>query len=212
VGCGDGYSTINVAQVISNAHFLGIDYAQNMVGNAERNLSRFPNLKDRVSFRAGDVTQLHEIAEVAFFDFVISDRCLINLSSIENQSLAISQIARCLKPGGYYIAIENFVEGQQNLNAARASVGLPLIEIRWHNLFFKEREFILMSELFFENVSFDDFSSTYYFATRVIYSALCKMRGEEPDYNHEIHQFAGDLPCVGQFSPIRKVVLQRKFS
>jgi hypothetical protein len=115
-----------------------------------------------------------------------------------------------LKPQGYYLAVENFVEGHDAMNRARQAVGLPEIPVRWHNLYFEEKSFRIMAEPFFENITFKDFSSSYYFATRVIYSALCMMRGEKVDYNHEIHQFAPRLPWIGQFSPIRMAVLRRK--
>jgi len=65
-------------------------------------------------------------------------------------------------------------------------------------------------EPFFDIVEVKDFSSTYYFATRVIYSKMCQMRMEEPDYHHEIHQLAVQLPWTGKFSPIRMVVMRRK--
>ena len=71
--------------------------------------------------------------------------------------------------------------------------------MRWHNLYFREAEFAAPAAPFFDEITFKDFSSSYYFATRVIYSGMCKMRGEEPDYEHEIHQLAVTLPWTGQF-------------
>jgi hypothetical protein len=44
----------------------------------------------------------------------------------------------------------------------------------------------------------------------VIYAAMCQMRGETPDYHHEIHQLAVKLPWIGQFSPVRMAVMRRK--
>jgi hypothetical protein len=38
------------------------------------------------------------------------------------------------------MAIENFVEGQKNMNALRR-LSLPDIPVRWHNLFFRESDF-----------------------------------------------------------------------
>jgi hypothetical protein len=53
--------------------------------------------------------------------------------------------------------------------------------VRWHNLYFDRSEFEEMVEPFFADVEFKDFAISYYFATRVIYSAMCRMRGETPD-------------------------------
>lgn len=210
VGCGDGYSTLRVAEFMPNLSFLGVDYSENMIRLAHERLDSQPELKDRVRFIVGDVTDLGQTCGDSMFHVVVSDRCLINLESIESQSHAISQIAEHTEAGGYYIAIENFIEGHENMNSARRSVGLPEIPIRWHNLYFKGSEFVSIVQRFFEILEFKDFSSSYYFATRIIYSKMCQMRGENPDYKHEIHQLAPHLPWIGQFSPIRMVVLRRK--
>ncbi len=210
VGCGDGDTTIKVAQEISEAMFLGVDYCRNMVGIAKKRLRKFPELESRVNFEVVDVLELDRFFRNRDFPFVLSDRCLINLESNQHQAEAIRQIARITVPGGYYIAIENFLEGHENMNQARKLVGLPEIPVRWHNVYFSEREFLEMIHPYFENVELKDFTSSYYFATRVIYSAACQMRGEEPDYDHEIHRLAPKLPAIGNFSPIRLSVLRRK--
>lgn len=209
VGCGDGYSTLKIAEALPGVSFLGIDYADNMIGTALGRLESHNDLANRVAFKIGDVMVLDQACGNSIYDAVISDRCLINLDSFANQSHAIGEIARHTKSGGYYIAIENFVEGHDQMNRARHAVGLPEIAINWHNLYFKEPEFVQSARRFFENTVFKDFSSSYYFATRVIYSAMCQMHGEEPDYEHDIHKVAVRLPWMGQFSPIRMVVLRR---
>jgi hypothetical protein len=67
-----------------------------------------------------------------------------------------------------------------------------------------------MAATHFDEVNISDFSSSYYFATRVIYSKMCQMRSEKPDYDHDIHRLAIDLPDAGCFSPIRVAVLRKK--
>lgn len=210
VGCGDGYTTLHVAQELGNLFFLGVDYSENMIRSARQRLAAEAGLRERVSFKVGDATNLEESCGHDKFEIVTTDRCLINLPSLDAQQQAIAQIAERTKPGGYYIAIENFTEGQNSMNVMRRAVGLPDIPVRWHNLFFNEADFVAAAEPFFTEINFKDFSSSYYFATRVIYSAMCQMRGEQPDYQHEIHQLAVKLPWNGQFSPIRMVTLRRR--
>jgi len=212
IGCGDGYSTLRVAREFPQHKFLGVDYSENMINTACGRLNEAEDvqLKNRVNFIVGDATQLGEVCGDKKFDAVSSFRCLINLESFEKQADAIRQIADHLKSKGHYVAIENFVEGNENLNNARRIFDLPEIPVRWHNLYFKENEFVKVAEQHFESITFKDFSSSYYFATRVVYSAMCKMRNEEPDYNHEIHQLAVKLPWTGQFSPIRMVLLRKE--
>lgn len=95
------------------------------------------------------------------------------------------------------------------MNAMRRAVGLPEIPVRWHNLYFDQDFFVKKVESYFERMEFKELSSSYYFATRVIYSAMCQMRGESPTDRHEIHQLAVKLPWFGRFSPIMMVVLRK---
>jgi SAM-dependent methyltransferase len=209
VGCGDGYSSLRIAAALPYLRIRGIDYSEAMIRLALANLEDAPGARERVSFSVGDVTALDRSESDSTYSVALSDRCLINLESYDSQRTAVAQIAHRLRPGGWYVAIENFLEGQQELTEARRAVGLPEIPIRWHNLFFDEASFRRACEPFFSDIEIVDFSSSYYFATRVIYSGMCAMRGEEPDYRHEIHRLAIRLPWVGRFSPIRMAVMRR---
>lgn len=212
IGCGDGYSTLKIAQAMPSLNLLGIDYSEGMVKVARERLESQSELKRQVSFSVGDILQLEQVCGDSVYDIVLTDRCLINLDSHDRQSQAIAQIAEHTRPGGFYVAIENFIEGHKNMNEARRAVDLPEIPIRWHNLYFEESEFLRSAKPFFGEIVFRDFSSSYYLATRVIYSAMCQMRGETLQYRHEIHQLAVKLPWIGQFSPIRLAILHRKSS
>jgi len=209
LGCGDGYSTLKLAEKFLDMDFLGVDYSSNMIKTASLQLESKPEIKNHVKFLVGDATEIAKVCSYPF-ELVITDRCLINLDSLPLQEKAILQISKILKKGGYYLAIENFIEGQENMNKARSSIGLKEIPMRWHNLFFKQDEFVNAVKDHFEIKMWKDFSSSYYFATRLVYSKMCQMKGEDPDYRHEIHQLAINLPWIGQFSPIRMVVLKKK--
>ncbi len=209
IGCGDGYSTLRVAQKVSNAEVLGIDYSTKMIDNAKGNLLNFLGLENKITFKVGDVTKIEEVVSEEKFDFVITDRCLINLTTSQAQYDSIKKIYRILKPDGFYLAIENFNEGQTELNKARAAVGLNKIKIRWHNNFFNQKEFLQQMHDIFSDIQLEEFSSAYYFATRVIYSKYCQIKNEEPDYEHEIHRLAVDLPSYGSYSPIKLAVLKK---
>lgn len=208
VGCGNGYSTLRVAEALPGVRFAGVDFSEQMIESANRLLASRPDLADRVSFSVGDATDLSGAPKDV--DAVITDRCLINLETLERQALAIRRIAERLRPGGHYVAIENFVEGHDEMNRLREAVGLAAIPVRWHNRFFTEQEFCRAAGPWFEAPRFWEFSSSYYFATRVIYAAMCRMRGEEPDYDHEIHRLAVRIPPAGAMSPIRMATLTRR--
>ena len=210
IGCGDGYSTLKIAELVPHVKFVGIDYSANMIEQAQESGRQSREAGSRVEFLVGDATKLAESAVEHAYDLVLTDRCLINLDSAEMQCRVINQIAYANRLGGYYLAVENFIETHENMNVARRAMQLPEIPVRWHNLYFREPDFVAAVEPFYEQITFKDFASSYYFATRVIYSAMCRINGEEPDYHHEINQLAINLPWVGKFSPTRMVVSQRK--
>lgn len=214
LGCGDGYTTLNIANNLnSNYTFLGLDYSEEMIQNANNNLKKFTNLKNDIKFDIADATKIKSIIDEKFngqkFDIIITDRCLINIPSVEKQYDTIKQISECLNENGVYIAIENFVETNNNFNDLRKKFNLEEIPVRWHNFFFEENEFLSQTKKYFNAVEFRDFSSSYYLATRIIYSAICQIEKKEPDYNHEINKLALNLPCMGNFSPIRLIILKK---
>ncbi|HUI93308.1 MAG TPA: class I SAM-dependent methyltransferase [Chitinivibrionales bacterium] len=209
-GCGDGYSTLRIAQKFPNIRFVGVDYSSNMIKAARHSLEDSKNDFFNVKFRIGNVEKLVTIFRGNKFDAIITDRCLINLDSAKRQYDAIRQIESLLKPGGHFIAIENFINGQNAMNKMRSVMGLSEIPVRWHNLFFLEDEFCKKVKRLFESVRFCNFSSSYYFATRVIYSSMCQMRDEKPDYSHDIHKLAVRLPWLGDVSPIKMVIMKKK--
>ncbi len=210
LGCGDGYSTVSLAAAFPGVCFIGIDWSEEMLALAEKKLLAQPNLLGRVSFRLGNMRCLSSSLQADRFEVFLTMRSIINITSSEEQYDTISQIAEHLKAGGYYFGIENFMQGQNNFNRLRVTMGLPEIPVRWHNHFFDEEEFLAEVSKFFDSVVIDSFLSSYYLATRVIYSAGCHLMGEEPDYFHPIHQTAGQLPVIGDFCPIKLASMRRK--
>lgn len=207
LGCGDGYTTIGIASKILDAEFIGVDYSANMISNAnERLLKESAKIKKRMKFVVADATNIPEYFTKEEFDVVVSSRCLINLKSSKQQYKSIADIAGILKKGGSYISAENFEEGNRELNKLRKQMGLNEIPVRWHNLFFKEKTYLQKTKTLFNKVELYNFSSSYYYATRVIYSKFCQLKNVTPDYHHEIHKLAIDLPAQGNFSPIKLVI------
>jgi ubiquinone/menaquinone biosynthesis C-methylase UbiE len=210
LGCGDAYATVGLAAAFPTLRFIGLDSSEEMLALAEKILLAQSGLLERVSFRLGDMRYLSTTLQADRFEVFLTVRSLINLTSSAEQYNVLTQIAEHLRPGGYYFGIENFMRGQNNFNRLRVAMGLPPIPVRWHNHFFDEEEFVREVGKNFDSVVIDNFSSSYYLATRIIYSAGCHSIGEEPDYFHPIHQTAGQLPVIGDFSPIKLVSMRRK--
>ena len=211
LGCGDGHATVSVAAAFPTLRFIGIDWSDDMLALARQRCSAHAGLAERMSFRQGDMRSVSDALKGEKLEAFLTSRSLINLMYSDEQYGAIEQIAEHLKPGGYYFGIENFMQGQRNFNALRVAMGLPEIPVRWHNHFFDEQEYTARTAKLFDSLEFESFLSSYYLATRVIYSAGCHLMGEEPDYFHPIHRTAGQLPVIGDFCPIKLVSMRRKF-
>lgn len=208
LGCGDGFTTISIAREFKNIRFLGVDYSENMIANANLRLKNETDLKlkTRIEFKIGDATKINKQFANETFDIVLSSRCLINLTSSKQQYDTIEQISKIIKKKGVYISSENFEDGSAELNNLRDKMGLPKIPVRWHNKFFNLNDYLDQTKRFFKNVEIINFSSSYYYATRVIYSKYCQMINIPPNYYHEIHKLSIDLPPVGNYSPIKLVI------
>jgi ubiquinone/menaquinone biosynthesis C-methylase UbiE len=205
VGCGDGLTTMRCAKDNQSTKFVGFDYSENMIKNAILN-ARCHDLSN-VSFCVGDVV---EGVCAQGVDLIYTTRCLINLGGWDSQMVALSHIHDSLSPGGTFVMIENFIEGQNLFNSVRQDFGLPIIPIRDHNTFFsRETLFNYMSKTF-SIVNEVNISSSYYLVSRVIYSRISSSEGLTPDYNDIHHQLAANLPFAGEFGPVRAVTFQKK--
>jgi len=208
LGCGDGFTTISVANKINGCKLLGVDYSDNMIAIASSRLKKEVDSKliKRVEFITGDAMTIGKQFKKETFDIILSSRCLINLNSSNQQYRTIRQISEIMKRNGIYISIENFEDGHKELNDLRKQMGLSEISVRWHNLYFKPEDYLNKTRKIFKSVEICNFSSSYYYATRVIYSKYCQMKNISPDYLHEIHKLSIDLPSSGNYSPVKLVI------
>ncbi len=199
VGCGNGYTTLEIAKAFPASEVIGVDYSPKMIEEANKQV--IPN----VEFFDGDVLSLsrHKEIGVQKFDVVVSTRCLINLPNWDEQKVAILEMRKMLKPDGRLILVENVQEGLDNLNSVRATFGLDPISVRWHNRylsqvevgkFMEEIKGHLLTVEYVENIG-----NSYYLASRVLYAAICKEQGVEPEYDNPINKFAAKLPTMGEF-------------
>lgn len=209
IGCGDGFSTINIFKSFPNCKFLGGDYSEEMIKSAKALLERNKIKSRNIRFEILDVLDLSSLNQR--FDVVISDRCIINLPNERLQKKAIKEIAGILKKRGYYIMVENFIEGHKIMNELRKRVGLKEIPIRWHNTYLTEKFLYNFLPRYFKFVNIKNISSIYYLITRVVYSKLCQIEEREPDYDHPIYKIAVDLDeCIGNYGPVNLIVLKKK--
>jgi ubiquinone/menaquinone biosynthesis C-methylase UbiE len=193
VGCGPGVALRDYA---SNRRIraCGIDYSENMIEAARRNLAETaPELG--VEFEVASVTELpYGDGE---FDVVTSHRCLMALLEWERQQEALRDIHRVLKPGGTLVLMEGTFEGIDRLNEYRRRFGLSEIDPggrdRLLTLKFHETELLEFVEPLYELLRIQRFGM-YYFLTRIVQPLL--VAPDPPSYDHRLNEVAKEIARV----------------
>jgi SAM-dependent methyltransferase len=205
IGCGDALTTAKLAKELPETSFVGCDYSENMIRNAARNIERLGVSNLQVSI--ADVT---ESVPGGLFDLAYTTRCLINLPTWDLQLAALDRIADCLKEGGHYAMIENFIEGQRAFNELRLEFGLEPIAVRDHNNFFNIGQIRDKLKGKFDLIESLNISSSYYLISRLVYSKICQLNNVEPDYLDPHHEWGARLPFSGEYGPVRLMLWQKK--
>ena len=212
IGCGNGYTLQQLAEMHANTSFHGMDFSDDLLAIAAKRKIH------NGSFSQGDVRHLE--FEDASFDIVYTERCLINLLSWQDEQKGLGEINRILKKGGFYFMVESFTDGFENLNKARNELGLNSIPVAHHNLYFNKELFMQFVSPFFkvvdaaglgtiENTALQpNFLSSHYFSARVLHPLLTK--GDQNLKNTEFVKFLSFLPPSGNYAPIQAYILQKK--
>lgn len=205
IGCGNGYTAEQVVKQLSVEKLTCIDFCEDFIEIAKKR-----NLKN-VDFKIGDVLNLG--FDDDSFDIVYDERCLINLDSWEKQQKALNEVRRVLKVGGVFLMIEAFTDGLDNLNEARKVVGLDPIPQPYFDLFFDKNKFLQFIKDKFEDFSVEhqnneNFLSSYYFGSRVLYPSLIAGK-KELVYNNKFVEFFKHLPCYGNYSYVQMFALKK---
>ena len=206
VGCGNGETLIKLAQQ-NGCTGVGVDFSEMMIASA-REAAKASGLDDKLTFQVCAAPGLP--SSLGEFDYVITERSLINLDSLNTQHKAFLEIMSHVKHGGHYLMIESSIQGLERSNELRSILGLERIDPPWHNVFIDESAVPdwATSEYTLEEVV--PFSSTYHFLSRVVYAGLAKDSGEQLRYDSEINMLACKLPPIGDFGPVRLWLWRRK--
>jgi len=193
VGCGNGFTAIEIARRYQ-VEIVGLDYAPKMI-DAAIEAAEKAGLKDRLEFRIADIQDLPD--DLGRFNLVYGERVLINLQEWSTQLSALRTISRLLEPDGRYVMCESSQDGLDTINRYRESAGLDAISSPWHNRYLRDEEVQTadLHDLCLDETN--DFSSTYYFLSRVVNAWLAHREGREPSYDAEVNQLATLLPSFG---------------
>lgn len=186
VGCGPGVALLAYAGQ-RDVEAFGIDYAENMVAFARKNVESFK--KRKITIEHASVTDLP--FPDATFDVVTSHRCLMALLDWEKQKHALAEIARVLKPGGTLVLMEGTLDGIERLNNWRVRFGLSEIDAagrdRLITLKFREAELLAYVRQIYELQRIQRWGM-YYFITRIVQPLL--VAPEKPSYDHKLNEVA----------------------
>jgi SAM-dependent methyltransferase len=204
VGCGNGYSTFKFADKYPDAHILGIDYSEAMISTAKAIRGK----RSRPWFMVGDVRD--SLEQSYKYNAIVTERCLINLASWEEQQAAILNLKSVLRRGGRLILVENMINGLNSLNRLRDLVDLPTIPERWHNLYMELSDTLDFLGRHFTIRAVHNIGNLYYILSRVLYAKIAAMQGKEPRYDHPINAIASMLPSFvnGRYSPNYLIVCE----
>jgi len=111
-GCGRGLLAIQVAKYFSkNGHVVGVDIwnqqdlSNNSVQETVKN-TQIEGVADRVDIQTGNICDLSY--DDGVFDVVVSSFVVHNVSEYEDRMIALSEMMRVLKPGGYLLVQDIF--------------------------------------------------------------------------------------------------------
>ena len=200
IGCGNGYTSIEIANAF-DVEILSFDYSKKMIDFANNLLRESKNLhlKDKVKFQVFDIRELKDLK--GKFDIIITERVLINLDSFDEQIKAINNISSKLKKGGLFLMCESSIDGLNNINTERIKFDLDHIEMPWHNNYIDDKKLnSKIDNIDLKLIETNNFSSTYYFLSRIIYANYAKVNNEDIKYDSLINKMSIKLPSLGNFS------------
>ena len=204
IGCGNGAASIEISK-IKTLDLTSIDDNEEMIKLAKKQPTN--EIKGKIQFQRLNVLNL-EFQET--HDNIFSIRCIVNLMIWEDQKKALQKMAKAVKKGGKLILLEAFSDGLNELNQARKELGLENIPPAYHNLHLnKELVIPHLQENNMNLIKEDNFLSSYYFGSRILYPALAKANNVEIVKNSKIDKFFSYFAPIGNFSHIKILAFQK---
>ena len=177
-GCGEGEGTLVYAQN-NNVVVHAADFSNTRLEKARERLSHLPNVKLMQVDFLSDYTIDND------YDYIVSQRFLINLMEWELQKKVILDLVKHLKVGGKLLMLEGSEDGVKQLNTIRGFFDLDPIPVKWHNLFFKNdmlENFLHLNNL---RIVERDGLGEYFFLTRGIRPYFDKELNWDSDFNEK---------------------------
>jgi len=175
-GCGEGEGTV-VYSAIPGVLVHACDFSETRLAMAREKLTG----RDNVLLKQVDFLKKH-VCDLDY-DFIISQRFLINLTEWPLQQRVLLALMNHLKPGGRLLMLEGSQQGVNSLNELRSSLGLEPIPVKWHNLFFDDDLLTGFMQQNNYNLIEQDGLGTYFMLTRGIRPILDSNLDWDSEFN-----------------------------
>ena len=208
IGCGNGVLLKKLIKKKKVKYYLGTDFVKELIDRNKKKIKR-----KNIDFDQLDMTVVKSDTFNKKFDYIISKRAVQNVLSQKLQLKAIDKLGIFLKKNGLMLLMESSRTAQKNLNRYRKIFNLHKIVPPWHNLFLDDN---LIKKHKFKNVKLikiENFSSSFYFITRIIYAAYAKMKNKKVDFINPLNLIATSIDSKilkEDFSQIKIYIFKKK--
>lgn len=189
VGCGNGFNCSWVATNFPDTTVTGVDYIPEMIEAARKRQADDGIPAQRLSYAVDDALTLANVGGT--YDIVFTNRCLINLNTLDLQRQALHRLCEKVAPGGYVMLIENSAEARARQDALRQAVGLPTRPIDTFNTFIHDGD--IEKVLTERGFAIDECQTISSLHDLVLYVLLPMINGGTVDYEHPIIEAAARL-------------------
>ena len=191
VGCGNGYNCFLLSELLPTFHFTGIDYVSRMIENAKKIKSDNLTKYQQTTFQTGDILDLENNRSIDdTYHIVFTDRCIINLNTMDAQLKAADQLSKKVEQNGYLLILENFKQSYERQQDCRIAAGLSKRVPDAYNLFIDGAVFIPHVKKSMDLICVDDFGSLH---DLLLYILLPMIHNGNIMYNHPLVQAVADF-------------------
>ena len=204
-GCGEAEGTL-VYSSIPGTVIHAVDFSETRLQKARERLVGRENVMCKQVDFLGEYQLDHD------YDVIVSQRFLINLMEWRLQQKVLLDLASMLNPGGRLLMLEGSRQGVDSLNEFRAAFDLEPIPVKWHNLFFDDRELVdFMREHGYQLIT-EDGLGTYFLLTRGIRPVFEQTLNWDSGFNRRAAAPSTDalLQLGPKFSRLKLWVFQKQ--
>ena len=208
VGCGNGVLLKKLIKKKKIKYYLGTDFVKELVDQNKKFIK-----KKNIHFDQLDMTLIKPNTFSKKFDYIISKRAVQNVLSRKLQLRSIDNMGNFLKKNGLMFLMESSLTAQKNINKYRKIFGLHKIIPPWHNLFLDDSFIKKHKFKRVKLVKIENFSSSFYFITRIVYAAYAKFKNQKVNFKNPLNLIATlvDNEILKEdFSQIKMYIFKKK--